>query len=88
MEMDKEENKFLSTTNTRSRKKSLDITDNKKYEIVNFLSKTGDSIFALPNEQSFQGEIFFSESLIIKKIKEIVRQELLASGVLRKEGDE
>ena len=45
---------------------------NKKYEVLNHISDTGDSIYGLPLDQMAGGQIYVSED----KIRDIVRDEL------------
>ena len=44
----------------------------KKYEIANYISDNGDSIYALPIDQIIGGQIYVSED----KIRDIVKDEL------------
>ena len=67
-------------TNTRCSKKPRDTTK-KKYELFNFVSETGDSIYTSPVKDLHDGEIFYAASVVRK----IVRQELVAAGVLKSE---
>ncbi len=65
-------------------KKLLSFTANvnnigNKYEFFNVVVDSGDSITA-----SSKGEEYVSMSLIIDLVKEIVQQELVAAGVLKK----
>ena len=67
------------------RKKSHSVTSKKKYELINVVSETGDSIYSPPFEELPRGQIFYSESII----REIVRQELAtAIGILVKSKNE
>ena len=53
----------------------------KNYELFNILSNDGDSISTSTN-----GEEYVSMSLVIDLVKEIVQQELVAAGVISKDG--
>ena len=78
--MNKEKKKNVDNDiNNRHNKKCPKGKTKKKYEAVNFVSKTWDSIYTTPIEEDIHGgETFYASSLVRK----IVRQELVAAGVL------
>jgi hypothetical protein len=45
---------------------------NKKYELANYISDSGDSIYALHIDQVVGGQVYVSED----KIREVVNEEL------------